>query len=52
MRNQAKMKAADDAQHQQKAEEARGGVDFYGKAGANAGLPSEGSGALPHEGPE
>ena len=50
MRNQAKMKAADDLQNQQKAEEARGGVDFYGKGGANAGLAGEGAGSLPHEG--
>ena len=50
MRNQAKMKAADELQHQQKAEEARGAVDFYGKAGLNVGLPSENAGSLPPEG--
>lgn len=44
MRNQAKMKAAEELlQQQQRAEEARGGPDFYGKAGQNAGPQPEGS---------
>lgn len=50
MRNQAKMKAADESQHQQKADEARGAVDFYGKAGLNIGLAGENAGPLPQEG--
>ena len=50
MRNQAKMKAADELQHQQRAEEARGAVDFYGKAGLNAGLASDNAGPLHQEG--
>lgn len=49
MRNQAKMKAADEAHHQQKAEEARGAVDFYGKAGLNIGVAGDNQGALPHD---
>ena len=49
MRNQAKMKA-DELQHQQKAEEARGAVDFYGKAGLNVGLLNDNAGSLAQEG--